>query len=296
MANPKVNPAKRALGWLALCASILVGPAVFLLLSHGAEPPPGAPPTGPEAAACSSVVLLVLGGFFLVAGVFAYVFVALTHGLVLHFQKRPVWPRLKRRTWFANIAVTSSLLLGVGFVMGAVFTPLLTVAGLSPPLAFMVPVLGSCLLLQLASPAVHLWGPVERRALVKSMQAAGERGPWAPSSLFGVSDPGKSVIRKMFNIHDDVGALSIAGESLTFTGERGATSVLRSTARVSRESDAGSTVALFGISHVVLRFTDAAGAPRGLRFHPIGEVFIWRYKRRLDLLEQQLRAWLGPAA
>lgn len=291
MPSPTVSPVKRALGWLLFLAAIAVGPTVVLLTA----PSPKAQ-VPPPSAGCSLALGLVAGGLFLFTSAIAYLATFLATGFVFDFYGRPVWPRLKRNLWFANIAFMSLLIVGIGTLVASLLAPLLTGFGLSAPTAFMVPAIGSFAVLQLLASAINVWVPVERRALKRSMHSRGVSDVWPRSAFFGISDANRSAFGKFWRVHVDVGILSVEPDQLVFRGEKGTTSIPRTSAQLSREADAGNTAALFGISHVVLRYADAQAGPTATRLHPLGEFAIWQYKRRLDLIEKQLTEWLrhGP--
>lgn len=64
---------------------------------------------------------------------------------------------------------------------------------------------------------------------------------------------------------------------------------------LTREEDAGNVAGLMGIAHIVLRY-DRDGKVEALRLHPLGEWTIWRYRRRIDAMEEELTRWLEASS
>ncbi len=291
MGKEKVSPIKRLLGWALVLASMVIGVSVAFWLVG-----PGESTTGPEITdeqgSCFLIALWVAGVGSLVVGSIAWMVTYALNGLVFEFGP-PVWGSFRRRIWFSNILVVSCLVIGSGLCVTATASPLMTAAGFGATASFLVPSLGVILTLQLLSTAFNLWAPLETRVVAKSMAAKGVVRPGEAAWILGVSDATKSALRTFFSPERDVGFLSFEADEWVFRGEKEALRAARESTKIFREADAGNVAGLFGIAHVVLRYT-ADGEDQAIRLHPLGVLTIWRYRRRCDSMETELGGWFTP--
>ena len=281
------------LGWMALLLSIGLGVSLGFYLMGGTAATT-APEITDEQAACFVVVMPIVGAFFLFLGAGGFAIVHLTNGLTFTFDKGPVWPGFKGRVWVLNIIVQTCLVVGFGLMSSTVAGPLLVAFGVGGSTgAFLFPSLFTGLVVYLALLPFNFWAKLEARLVRRSLVSKGFGEPAEGAVLIGVSDADKSAFSKFFAPQDDVGSLSMHAEELVFQGEKQQLRIPRQGLRVSREGDAGSSAALFGIGHVVLRYASERGES-AVRLHPIGDYTMWRYQKSCNALESRAREWPSP--
>ncbi len=290
MNQARVAPWKRVLGWASVLVSVALGVTVGVFLMGGPDAAT-APEITDEQTSCFLWALPILGVFFLLLGAAAWALGYVSNGLVFTFAAAPVWLAFKRRIWVLNIAVQTCLVVGFGLLVARVVGPLLLSWGVQGTGAFVFPSIFGFLGLYAAMLPINLWAGLECPLILRSLDAKGRGGPRDPAAVLGISDATQSAIRKFFAPQDDVGVIALEPEELVFHGEKAQLRIPRRDLRITREGDAGNTAGLFGISHVVLRYS-SDGADRAVRRHPIGDLTMGRYRRATDALESRLGVWV----
>jgi len=243
-----------------------------------------------------SVVMIFVGGFFLAAGVAAYLGAVFTNCLTFNFHAH-VWPNFKVRFYFANIIVPLAGALGFGFVLTAFLSPMLAGFGLSRGFANMIPVMVMVFVLQIAQLWVHIWAPLEKRLIAKRMAVLGiSAEQLAGAYLVGISNPEHSSFKKFGPVAEDIGALWIGPEQLIYCGDGEQFGLTRShIAQIERKADAGGTSMLGGIAHVILHVRHPDGSLRQIRLHTMGWLTMRQTRAAMDQLAEAIDQWYGAA-
>ena len=239
-----------------------------------------------------SIGMVVIGGFFVMAGAVGYFIVLFTEAGTFNYAQ-PVWKGFKVRLYLANIFVPLSAMLGVGFILCAVVTPFLANFGLSGPAAYMAPVLGAVVILQLVLIWVRVWTPLTKRLINKRLRARGLNDlQLAGGMLIGISDPSRSSFKKFGAVEDDVGMLWLHPDQLIYWGDNDQFSVrLEQLLEIERSMDTGGTSSLSGTIHVILRVAQADGTERRIRLHTEGNWTLGAARAKMEELAQRVEAW-----
>lgn len=292
MSNQTPPPArskkKIILGWLFVLGTTVITTALgfWWMSKRTAAQPDGGYGLG------FAVVLFFIGGFFLVAGALGYVAVIFTECLTFNYQK-PVLGGLKVRLYLANIIVPLLVMLGIGFMLAAFVMPLLRRWGLSGSVSYMIPLMGSLVVLQLVLVWVSVWTPVIKRLISKRLRAKGlTDAQLAGGLLLGISDPSKSSMKKFFMIESDLGMLWFDPAQLIYWGDSEDFVIRREDLlEIERKMDAASTSSLSGTVHVILRVAQPDGSERRIRLHNEGLWTLGSRRAAMDALAQQIEAW-----
>ena len=244
-----------------------------------------------------SFVMVVFGFLFLAAGVAAYVVVIFTNCLTFNFSAS-VWGELKVKLYFANIFIPLAGALGIGFVLSAFLSPVLTKAGLDSGFANILPVMGAVFILQLAQLWILIWGPLEKGFITKRIAALGiTPQQLAGAFLVGLSNPQRSSFKRFGTIEEDVGALWIGPDQLVYYGDGEQFGLTRSQImQIERKADSGSTSMLGGIAHVVLHVAQSDGSLRQIRLHNEGLLTMGQKRVAMEQLAEAILQWHGDGA
>jgi hypothetical protein len=284
--------------WGLLAGSILFWVVFWVWYNHGRG---RAPATGDEAAGnesahrlVASVLYLFFGGFFLVGGVGIYV-AAIFSGCFSFSYARPVWQGVKVRKYFLNIIVTVLLGLGLGFMLSAFVSPMLSMMGLDPGLAAIAPVMLMVGGIQMVQLWVLIWSPMERRLIVHRLAALGiQAGQLQNAFLAGLSDPASGIAKRFASIEEDLGALWVGPEQLIYWGDSEQFSIQRGQiVEVERRADNRSTTVLAGIQHVILHVRLPDGSVRQMRLHVEGQMTMGQKRRKMDELGEAINQWMS---
>lgn len=280
---------KVILAWVAVLA-FTVAMYAFWTWWFGRRPPSGQAEPG----IVYSIVMVFFGVLFLAAGVAAYVATILTNCLTFDFS-RPVWNDLKVKIYFANIIVPLGFALGLGFLLSAFLSPMLTAAGVNRGFANIGPVMGMIFVLQIAQLWILIWGPLEKRIIIKRVAALGITADRLQSAfLVGLSNPAKSSFKKFGLVEEDMGALWIGPELLIYWGDREQFGLSREhIAEIERRADAGSTSMLGGIAHVILHVKQNDGSLRQIRLHNEGLLTMGQKRLAMEQLADAISQWHG---
>jgi len=285
---------KIALAWSAVLV-FSVAMYTFCTWWFGHRPPSGPAESAP--AIVYSIVMVFFGILFLVAGVAAYAATIFTNCLTFNFT-RPVWSELKVKIYFANVFVPIGFALGLGFLLSAFLSPVLIAAGVNSGFANIGPVMGMIFLLQIAQLWILIWGPLEKRIILKRVAALGVNPQQLQGAfLVGLSNPVKSSFKKFGLVEEDMGALWVGPEQLIYWGDREQFGLAREqVSEIERKADSGSTSMLGGIAHVVLHVKQNDGSIRQIRFHNEGLLTMGQKRVAMEQLAQAVTQWHGSVA
>jgi hypothetical protein len=284
--NKPASKLKVALTWLFLIGNLVFW--VYFWFWRGRD-------TEPEQAVldfATSIFYIVIGIFFLIAGVASYLIVVFSDCLTFNFN-RPIWRGIKVKLYLANVIVPLLGMLGVGFALTAFLGPVLARTGVSPGLAYMLPVIGVLIVAQIALYWVLIWVPLERRIITKRLLAQGiTTAQLREAVLIGISNPARSSFKKFGLIEDDVGALWVAPEQIVFWGDGERFAIQRENlAHLERTADSGSMTMLSGMTHAILHVKLPEGSVRQIRLHPEGVWTMGRKRKVMDDLSSLIAAW-----
>ncbi len=273
--------------WLLMPGVILFWVVFWLWKNHGHT---AADDSAPGMVA--SVLSLFFGGFFLVAGVAAYL-AAVFSGCFCFSYRRPVWQGAKVRLFLVNIVVTVLLGLGLGFVLAAFAKPVLLMAGIDTGLASMLPVMLMIGGIQMVQLWVLIWSPMERRLIVSRLKALGIQPAQLQNAfLVGLSDPASGLAKRFASIEEDMGALWVGPEQLIYWGDGEQFSIQREQiVEIERKADHRSTAMLAGIAHVILHVRLPDGSVRQIRLHVEGLATMGQKRRTMDALAEAINQW-----
>jgi len=293
--NPGEAKWKIAVGWAVVVGVTVISVVVFFNLQGR----PGTDGDLPERSGptwLQSLILLGLGGFGMLAASVAYLVVIQTQCFTFNFQ-RLVWSSAKDKIYIANILVPAIFMIGVGLLLAAFLTPLLERQGLSKDAAWLTPIIGSLVVLQLALVWVNLWAPLEKRLITRRLAAQGITPEQMQfGSFVGLSDPTRSSLKKFTAIEEDVGMLWIEPERLVYFGDKEQFSLTpEQVLAAERKVDAASTTALSGTAHLILRVRQPDGAERQIRLHTSGVWTLGRKRTAMDSLAKRINEWLAAA-
>ncbi|MSU58801.1 MAG: hypothetical protein EXS35_11645 [Pedosphaera sp.] len=292
--QPQKKPASKSkviLGWTIIVLNILVWTGLGFWWATSRQP------AEHESYGLGfSFLMVIIGGFFLVCGIIGYVIVVFTECLTFNYPK-PVWKGLKVRLYLANILVPLLVMLGIGFMVCAILTPVLANFGLAGPVAYMVPILGSLVVMQIALVWVSIWQPIMKRLITKRLRARGLTDAQLTSGLLtGLSDPSRSSLKKFFAIEDDVGMMWFDAAQIIYWGDNEQFSIRHEQLLdVERNMDGGSTSALSGTVHVILRVAQPDGSERRIRLHSEGQWTLGARRVAMDQLAQRIADWRAMA-
>jgi len=286
-------PAKRLLGLLILGLVIIGSMATGLWLSGGLSH------AGPEMEGSFghqlilAIVMAVFGAVMLVGGALAYAVVYYTNGFTSDFS-RPFFSSFKTKLYVANLFVGMLFILGIGLIVVGFAMPILTNRGLSSTLSFVLPLACTLVATQFILIWLQIWAPLERRVIAKRLAALGITPEQVQSGAYvGISDPSKSSLRKMTLVEDDIGMLWTAPDRLIYQGDTDHFDIPQDQfIAMERKADAGSTSALAGAVHIILRFRTADGYQRQVRLHTEGCPTLGRKAKSLDQLAGRLQDWI----
>ena len=246
----------------------------------------------PEPDKAFQIVMLVLGAFFFVAGFVAYAVVLATNCFVSNFS-RPMWNEMRARVYLANVFVPLPVMMGLGFLLSPVVSPMLVAHGISRSLAQFLPVLGCIFLLQVVLVWFVIWAPLEARLIRKRLGARGIPEEQLQSGIcIGLSDPGKSSLKKFGCVEEDMGMLWFHANHLSYCGDIEQFEIWRTDLLdVERSMDAASTSALSGTAHVILRVRRPDGRERRIRLHCEGILTLGAKRVAMNALAERINEW-----
>jgi hypothetical protein len=285
---------KVVLTWVIMLTTLI---AVFAFWTWWAGQSRPSHPTDSEPGMVYSFVMVFFGLLFIAAGVAAYLAAIFTHCLTFNFSS-PVWGEFRVKLYFANIFIPLAGALGIGFVLTAFLGPVLVKAGLDRSFANIIPVMAMVFVLQIAQMWILIWGPMEKRLIVKRMAAIGiTPQQLAGAFLVGLSNPQRSSFKKFGTVEEDVGALWVGPEQLIYYGDGEQFGLTRShIIQIERKADSGSTSMLGGIAHVVLHVTQADGSLRQIRLHNEGLLTMGQKRVAMEQLAEAILQWHGNPA
>jgi len=233
------------------------------------------------------MVRLVVGLFFLMGAVFLYAITLLTQCFTFGYGT-PVFRGFRTRLYIANTLVMVGMIGGIGFIGGAVVSPLLALVGLPPKVA----VLGFAFLAFIATTLVGIWAPMDRPLVKKRLRAsevperAIEKG-----QCMGLSYPQKSSLFKFTSTLDDVGMLWFLKSRMVYRGDVDQFEIRREeVVEVERKVDKGNPSMIGGGVPVVLTFREGQ-KERKVRLIPGGCWTVWSTARALDDLADKIERW-----
>ncbi len=240
------------------------------------------------------IFTFIVGGFFLAAGIASYFVLLFTNCFTFDFQ-RPVWSGVKGKLYLANVVVLTGVALGLGFGVTPFVSPLLSAAGLSGQMTFLVPVMAMVVILQIVRVFVLIWAPLEKRLITKRLQARGITPAQLQTALFvGISDPLRSSFKKLTQVEEDIGALWVGPDQVVYWGDNQQFGITRDqVTQTERKADTGGTTMLGGVTHLILHVRLPDGGERQLRFHTEGCWTMAGKGRGMDDLEQRIMQWLN---
>ncbi len=292
-----LSPAKRALGILVLVAVVIISMIGGFYVSGGFGRGGTETPEDAGSQIFVAIALAVLGGLALAIGVGAYGLVYLTNCLTFDFS-RPFFRAFKVKLYMANLFVGLLIVLGVSLIAAAFMTQFLRNLGLSSTVSILLPVMGSFIVVQFVLMVwMQIWSPLESRVISRRLAALGITPEQMQGGVYlGISDPSRSSFRKMTLVEDDLGMLWMLPKGLAYRGDADHFDVPRECfIAMERKADAGSTSALAGAVHIILRFLGPDGAERRVRLHPAGGFTLRQKARLMDALAARIQAWIDQA-
>lgn len=280
---------KVVLTWIALLTFLT---AVFVFWTWWMGFRHSSQPTDVEPTVVFSIVMMIFGFLFLGAGVAGYVAVLFTNCLTFNLSA-PAWPELKVKQYFANIFIPLAASLGFGCILSAFLSPVLVKAGLDRSFANIIPVMGMVFILQIAQLWILIWGPLEKRFILKRLTALGlTPAQLAGAFLVGLSNPQRSSFKKFGAVEEDMGALWVGPDQLIYHGDGEQFGLTRSqVTQIERKSDSGSTSMLGGIAHVILHVVQADGSVRQIRLHNEGLLTMGQKRVAMEQLAEAIANW-----
>jgi len=279
------------LTWLLMVTAIVVLAVLAFWWNH--RPTPAVEEAvEPSGLIAHSIFFLFVGGFFLVAGVAAYLAIIFT-GCFTFDYRQPVWTSVKTKQFLANIVVIVAVALGLGFVLAAFLAPVLTAAGLDAGMANLLPVMVMVIGVQIVQLWVLIWSPVERHIITRRLAAQGiTPGQLQSATLVGLSNPASGLAKRFAAIEEDMGALWIGPDLLMYRGDSEQFDLTRQQlAQMERKADTRSTSVLGGIAHVILHVRLPDGSIRPIRLHTEGHWTMGRKRKAMDALAEAIAAW-----
>ena len=291
--NKPPSKLRVVLMWLAMVGVIALFATLAFWWNHRPAPAEEQP-EGPGGTIMHSVFFLFVGGFFLVAGVVAYLAVIFT-GCFTFDYRRPVWDAVKAKQFLVNIVVTVTLALGLGFALAAFLAPVLTASGLDAGMANILPVMFMVVGLQIVQLWVLMWSPVEKHIITRRLAALGITPAQLQTAvLVGLSNPASGIAKRFAAIEEDMGAMWVGPEQLIYYGDSEQFSINREQiAEMERKADNRSTTVLGGIAHIILHVKQADGSVRQIRLHTVGLWTMGRKRRAMDALAEAIARWHG---
>jgi hypothetical protein len=277
------------LTWIAVVA-FTFSMCAFWMWWFGRRPPTSAVES--ESGIVYSIVMVFFGVLFLGASVAGYLLAVFTSCLTFNFDT-PVWRQQKTKIYFANIFIPLGFSLGLGFLLSAFLSPLLRAGGISREFANLGPALGMIFVIQLVQLWILIWGPLEKRIIVKRLLALGVTPPQLQGAfMVGLSNPAKSSLKKIGLIEEDIGALWVGPEQLVYWGDCEQFGVLpEQIVQIERKADSGSTSMLGGITHVILHVKQTDGSIRQIRFHNEGLLTMGQKRIAMEQLATAIGRW-----
>jgi hypothetical protein len=243
-----------------------------------------------------AIVFVFLSALSVGLGALAYFIVLLTNCFTFDFQK-PFLRAYKSKLYLAKIIVPVLIGVGVGVLLSVPVSPLLQRLGMDPQLAYMLPVVGVIVILQIVQLVVFIWTPITKRLITKRLVARGVSVEQLQGVAYvGISDPTRSSFKKLTIVEDDMGALWITPQQLIYWGDSEEFSVVpEQLEQLERRADAGSSSMLGAMAHVILHVRLDAGETRQVRLHIEGEWTLFAMRRRMDQLAEMIAKWHARA-
>jgi len=284
---------KMILIWALVVGNVLVLSTYFLWRAAHQEPPTGRH----QPDLVYSIIMFGVGCFFLVAGTGSYFAVLFTNCLTFDFT-RPVWSGVKKRLFLCNIVVPVLFLLGVGFLISTFVTPLLAASNLPGNLSFMLPIMGTFVVLQTASVWVGIWTPLDKRLIQRRLMALGIRPEQFVAGWYvGLSNSAiTSSVKRFGGIEEDIGMLWFTPAQLIYYGDSQQFSLTRQQLMdVERRADSKSVTMLSGTRHVILHVLMPDGNTSQIRLHNENVWTMGGKKRVAEELGNRIDAWRTEA-
>jgi len=289
--NQRPSKLRITLTWLLMVAAIVVLAGLAFWWNHHPTP---AEETAeePSGIIAHSIFFLFVGGFFLVAGVAAYLAIIFT-GCFTFDYRQPVWDSVKTKQFLVNIVVTVAVALGLGFALAAFLAPMLTALGLDAGMANLLPVMVMVVGVQIVQLWVLVWSPIERRTITKRLAAQGiTPGQLQSATLVGLSNPASGLAKRFAAIEEDMGALWVGPDLLMYRGDHEQFDLAREQlVQMERKADNRSTSVLGGIAHVILHVRLPDGSIRQIRLHTEGHWTMGRKRKAMDALAEAIAGW-----
>jgi len=280
----KLSPIKWVAGFLVFIA-VMVG-SIWLGSSLAGHRQGGA---APVASAPESGIAFWFFGAALIVLVYAVVLV--TDCFTFDFQ-RPFFKNFGVKLWTANLIMMLLLAGGIALIAAPAVARMLS--GFLPqtvlfPISFFGPFIAAQFLLIWFT----IWAPLEIQVIRRRLKAMGLSDQQLAGGMYvGISDPGKTSLRKFGLIEEDLGMLWLAPDQLVYYGDASSFSATRQELiQIERKADAGNTSAYFGAVHVIAHFQHADGTRRRIRFHTEGNWTMTAKARSLNRLAERIEAW-----
>ncbi len=292
----KLSLGKRLAGFLLIGLVMIASFTVsFSIIHHLAGPEQANKviegPENPSIVGYAALMLLA-GYFFLGAGILVYVVTLGTKCFTFNFHKS-FWNSFKKKLYVMHIIVTLLIVMGAAAFVSMVTTPILTAIGLSWTISFIIPLLGTFVLVQFLTIWVNIWQPLERSMPKRRLAACRVSDADIEKGIcIGISDPSKSSFKKLTMVEEDIGMLWLLDNELVYKGDTTCFNISRKQLiEVERAADAGSMSAYGGNVHIILRFQTSDGGQGRIRLHTEGFWTMGSRAKASDSLAEKLICW-----
>jgi hypothetical protein len=183
--------------------------------------------------------------------------------------------------------------MGIGFCLSAVLAPFLSSRGLNTGMSDFLPVLAVIGLLQIGQFLFSIWAPLETRIITARLAARGiDAGQLQTAAFVGLSDPAGGFTRRFGTIEEDIGALWVTPDWISYRGDREQFDITRDRLlELERKADKRSTTMLAGIAHVILHVKLTDGGLRQIRLHTEGHWTMGQKRQAMDSLNEAITHW-----
>jgi hypothetical protein len=296
MASGKsISTPRIILKWAMVVGAIIAVSTVCFCWSYFMTASRGEPQETNDNSVVHAFFYLFLGIIFLVAGLAGYFAAIMTCHFTFDYT-RPVWDSVKSKAFAFNILVITALGLGGGFILSALFAPVLNGLGLHGSQASLMPVLAVLIGIQLIQLWVLIWSPVEKRMIVNRLKAQGFQ-QLQGAVFVGISNPETKLTKQFAAMEEDMGALWVTPDRLAFRGDVEQFDLTRDqVVQIERKAYGRSNTALAGIEHVILHVQLADGSIRQMRLHVEGVWTLGQKRRAMDALGDAIKDWYGQPA
>lgn len=235
--------------------------------------------------------LEIVGMVLVVFGALTYLTTIATNCFTFSFR-HPVVQRIRPKLFVAKVGVAVLVQGGAASMLTAPVKVLLTLAHVSPQMAFWLPWIGFFVSLNVVFTWLIIWAPLGSRLVIRRLKVRGIAPVQLASGLcVGISDPAKSSVKKIGILADDIGMLWITPEVLAYRGDSDHFDVRpQDLVAMERSQDLWNTSALSGTTHLIVRFRQPDGRERAVRFHTGGWT-LTAIARSMDQLAEVITRW-----